>query len=63
MVISVNSLFLFFLNLYNKEIEIKDIGIDIAKKSKKFEEIKKLIYQLFDVKKEIEEDKDIIFLT
>lgn len=46
--------------------EIKRVGknkfaFSVLKKSKSFEKIKKLIYQLFNVKKEIEEQKDFIF--
>lgn len=48
--------------------EIKRVGknsfvISALKKSQKIDEIKNLIYSLFNVKKEIEEDKDIIFFS
>ncbi len=48
--------------------EIKRVGkgkyvLSFLKKSKKAGMIKKLIYRMFDVKKEIEEEKDIIFVS
>ncbi len=47
--------------------EMKRVGKDkfafsVLKKSKSFNKIKKLIYNLFKIKKEIEEEKDVIFL-
>ncbi len=47
--------------------EIKRVGkgkyvLSFLKKSKKVDIIKKLIYSIFEVKKEIVEEKDIIFL-
>jgi len=47
--------------------EIKRVGkekfiLSFLKKSSKASEIKKLINSLFNVKKEIEEEKDIIFI-
>ncbi len=48
--------------------EIKRVGknkfaFSILKKAKSFEKIKKLLYEMFNIKKEIEEDKDIIFIS
>ena len=48
--------------------EIKRVGKDkfvfsVLKKSKSFEKIKKLLYETFNVKKEIEEEKDIVFIS
>lgn len=47
--------------------EIKRVGkgkyiLSFLKKSKKAQKIKKLIYKIFDVKKEIEEEKDYIMI-
>jgi len=47
--------------------EIKRVGkesfiLTVLKKSKKIDLTKALIYEMFDVKQEIEEEKDIIFL-
>ncbi|MCK4670084.1 MAG: methyltransferase domain-containing protein [Nanoarchaeota archaeon] len=46
--------------------EIKRVGqryiLSILKKSNKFDEIKHLITELFDVKQTIEEEKDVIFV-
>jgi ubiquinone/menaquinone biosynthesis C-methylase UbiE len=49
-------------------LEIKRVGnkkfvLSFLKKAEKAEKIKKIIYEIFDVKKEIEEEKDIIFFT
>ena len=48
--------------------EIKRVGknkfaFSILRKAKSFEKIKKLLYEMFDIKKEIEEEKDIIFIS
>jgi ubiquinone/menaquinone biosynthesis C-methylase UbiE len=47
--------------------EMKRVGKDrfafsVLKKAKTFDRIKKLIFSLFTIKKEIEEDKDVIFM-
>lgn len=56
-----------FSNIEKGLREIKHVGkqkfaLSILKKSSKFSEIKKLIGEIFDVKHEIEEEKDIIFI-
>ena len=48
--------------------EIKRVGknkfaLSVLKKSKSFELIKKLIYEIFKIKKEIKEEKDIVFIS
>ena len=38
-------------------------GSCVLKKAKRFEEIKELIYSLFDVKKEVDEGVDVVFIA
>ena len=45
------------------EIETSLLVLSALKRSSKIGDIRQLINELFDVKKEIKEDKDIIWLT
>ncbi len=46
-----------------KRVSKKDVALSILKKSSKINEIKNLIKELFNIRKTIEEDKDIIFFA
>jgi ubiquinone/menaquinone biosynthesis C-methylase UbiE len=44
-----------------KRVGKKSFVLSALKKSKKMDKIKELVYEIFNVKREIEEDKDLIF--
>ena len=46
-----------------KRVSKKDVALSILKRSSKLSEIKNLIKELFNIRKTIEEDKDIIFFA